>query len=130
MKYRGFFNAELAIDLHANLADIFTLGQFKKDGSPYQNNRNFYTEAEITAMIGHNESLYQTAGKKILDGTIAINPIVVKHHVKGCQFCQFKSICGFESDSHLSSGRKIKLKSRDDIKATLLMGGGENATSN
>lgn len=81
----------------------------------------------MSALMTHNETLYQEAGQKILSGKIEINPIVVKHHAKGCQFCQFKSICGFESDSHLSSGRKVNLKSKEEIRASLLTGGKENA---
>ncbi|GFH41591.1 ATP-dependent helicase/deoxyribonuclease subunit B [Lactococcus hodotermopsidis] len=126
MKYTGFFNADLATEMKDNFDDIFNLGQFKKDGLPYQNNQNFYSETEISAMIARNEALYQKAGKKLLDGKIEINPIIVKHHVKGCQFCHFKSICGFESDLHMSFGRKIKQKSRDEIKA-IIVGGKENA---
>ncbi|MDR1606663.1 MAG: ATP-dependent nuclease subunit B [Streptococcaceae bacterium] len=129
MKYNGFFNSDLASELNQNFEHLFNLGQFTHDGLPYKNNTNFYKESEITAMIAHNELLYQQAGQKILSGKININPIVVKHHAKGCQFCQFKSICGFEADLHLGSGRKIHLKSKDDIRNNLLTGGNHNESS-
>jgi ATP-dependent helicase/nuclease subunit B len=129
MRYTGFFNADLASHLKDNFDHLFNLGQFTKDGLPFKNNANFYNETEMSALMTHNETLYQEAGQKILSGKIEINPIVVKHHAKGCQFCQFKSICGFESDSHLSSGRKVNLKSKEEIRASLLTGGKENAAT-
>ena len=58
-----------------------------------------------------------------------INPVVVNHHAKGCQFCQFKSICGFEPDLHLSSGRKIHQKSKEEIREALLKGESINESS-
>ena len=129
MRYTGFFNSDLASHLKDNFDHLFNLGQFTKEGLPFKNNTNFYSEAEMSALMTHNETLYQAAGQKILSGKIEINPIVVKHHAKGCQFCQFKSICGFEADSHLPSGRKVNLKSKEDIRASLLTGGKENAAT-
>ena len=129
MRYTGFFNADLASHLKDNFDHLFNLGQFTKEGLPVKNNTNFYSESEMSALMTHNETLYQAAGQKILSGKIEINPIVVKHHAKGCQFCQFKSICSFESDSHLTSGRKVNLKSKEDIRAALLTGGKEHAAT-
>ncbi|GHU35837.1 ATP-dependent helicase/deoxyribonuclease subunit B [Bacilli bacterium] len=129
MRYTGFFNVDLASHLKENFDHLFNLGQFTKEGLPYKNNANFYSEPEISALMRHNETLYQEAGQKILSGKIEINPVVVKHHAKGCQFCQFKSICGFEADLHLPSGRKVNLKSKEDIRASLLTGGKEHATT-
>jgi ATP-dependent helicase/nuclease subunit B len=129
MRYTGFFNADLASHLKDNFDHLFNLGQFTKEGIPFKNNTNFYSESEMSALMTHNETLYQAAGQKLLSGKIEINPIVVKHHAKGCQFCQFKSICGFESDSHLPSGRKVNLKSKEEIRASLLTGGKEHATT-
>lgn len=129
MKYTGFFNAELASDLKDSFDDLFNLGQFTKENQPFKNNNNFFTEPEISAMISQNETLYQVAGKKILSGKVDINPVVVNHHAKGCQFCQFKSICGFEPDLHLSSGRKIHQKSKEEIREALLKGESINESS-
>jgi ATP-dependent helicase/nuclease subunit B len=129
MKYTGFFNTEFASDFEDYFSDLFNLGQFTKEGIPFKNNHYFYTETEISSLINHNEALYQTAGQKILSGKIAINPVAIKHHVKGCQFCHFKSICGFEADNHFLSARKINTKSREEIKQLLLAGGTENASS-
>ena len=129
MKYTGFFNASLASDLKNNFDDLFNLGKFTKDNQPYKSNANFFSEQEISSMITHNETLYKAAGEKILSGEININPTVVKHHAKGCQFCQFKSICGFEPDIHLASGRPIHQKSKEEIRETLLMGGKDHASS-
>lgn len=129
MRYNGFFNLALASELNDKFSHLFQLGQFTKDGQPYKNNTNFYSDVEITGLMTHNEALYQQAGKKILSGKIDINPVTVKHHVKGCQFCQFKSICGFESDLHLTSGRQVNLKSKEDIRAELQKGGDDHATS-
>ena len=129
MRYTGFFNSDLASHLKDNFDHLFNLGQFTKEGLPYKNNSNFYSESEISALMTHNETLYQEAGQKILSGKIEINPVVVKHYAKGCQFCQFKSICGFEADNHLPSGRKVNLKSKEEIRASLLTGGKENATT-
>ena len=125
----GFFNDALAGDLKNNFDDLFNLGQFTKDNQPYKSNANFFSEQEISSMITHNETLYKAAGEKILSGEININPTVVKHHAKGCQFCQFKSICGFEPDIHLASGRPIHQKSKEEIRETLLMGGKDHASS-
>ncbi|GFH40493.1 ATP-dependent nuclease subunit B [Lactococcus insecticola] len=119
MKYTGFFTDTLASHLKDNFDDLFDLGQFKKDGEPYASNQNFYTGSEISGMIAHNETLYKNAGEKLLAGTININPTVVKHDVRGCQFCKFKSICGFESDVHMGYGRQIQLKTKDEIKEAL-----------
>lgn len=129
MRYQGFFNLSLADDLKHNFDHLFQLGQFTKDGLPYKTNQNFYSDAEIDSLMRHNESLYQKAGQKILSGQVDINPIAVKHHVKGCQFCQFKAICGFESDLHLPSARQVQLKTREEIRAALLAGGNDHATS-
>ena len=129
MRYTGFFNSDLASHLKDNFDHLFNLGQFTKEGLPYKNNSNFYSESEISALMTHNETLYQEAGQKILSGKIEINPVVVKHYAKGCQFCQFKSICGFEADNHLPSGRKVNLKSKEEIRESLLTGGKENATT-
>lgn len=78
------------------------------------------TKAEFDKMRRFVRQKYQEAGNKILDGAVSINPYKLKEKTP-CQFCGFRSFCGFDPSlasnqyRHLTNEKTETILTKMDI---------------
>ncbi|WP_445993840.1 helicase-exonuclease AddAB subunit AddB [Listeria monocytogenes] len=78
------------------------------------------TRAEFDKMRQFVRHKYQEAGNKILDGAVSINPYKLKERTP-CQFCSFRSFCGFDPSltsnqyRHLANEKAETILTKMDI---------------
>jgi ATP-dependent helicase/nuclease subunit B len=88
-----------------DLKEIYNIGSFKKDGTPYKNNKRVTSNDDLNILLARNRENLIYAGEKIAKGEVEINPVAkikktgeVENLV--CEYCPFNAICGFEKDIH------------------------------
>lgn len=89
---------------------------------------NIYTPYEFEKLLIMNEKHYQTAGQRLKEGKIAINPVMRRSegidksgNVQGCRYCPLKSICRFEANIHMGRhtreiGQKTSAEIMEELK--------------
>lgn len=100
LKMRGLILADPQVfktmDRHiqTGYSELFSVG-LKNDGSFYRSSP-VIEETQFEILRSHLEMLLKRAGKRILDGDVAISPYRRKKS-SACQFCTFKPVCKFDT---------------------------------
>ncbi|MBR6564396.1 MAG: PD-(D/E)XK nuclease family protein, partial [Clostridia bacterium] len=68
-----------------------------KDGSIAKTATSFISHEEFSLIFDHIEKLMQKTGDSIAKGEINIDPVDGREST-ACVYCDFKSVCNFESD--------------------------------
>lgn len=77
---------------------------------------NVFKAENLDRLLSMNEAHYVKASERLAGGELTINPVKDKKDVKGCQYCQLKSICRFEATRHsLDYTREVGKKSAKAI---------------
>lgn len=99
LKMRGLILADPQVfktmDRHiqTGYSELFSVG-LKNDGSFYRSS-SVIEETQFEILRSHLEMLLKRAGKRILDGDVAISPYR-REKSSACQFCTFKPVCKFD----------------------------------
>lgn len=73
------------------------------------------SKKEIEALLDYVENRLEDGSKEILNGVVKINPYQLKNK-KACDYCPFKSVCGFDLRLPEHNYRKLGNVSMEDIK--------------
>lgn len=85
----------------------------KKDGEFTQTSK-LLREEEFRALIRHAESLVRRAAVKIAGGSAEINPCEYGNSTS-CDFCPYRSVCGFDARVPGYRMRRLNSMGRDEI---------------
>ena len=97
-----------------------------KDGSLAAKSQ-VITDGEYVALINHLKGKIKDIGTGILEGDISINPYETGAKT-GCDYCTYKSICGFDKDIKGYKFRKLKSLKADEVWAKI-QGGEQDGDS-
>lgn len=81
------------------------------------------TKEEFDKMRHFVRHKYQEAGNKILDGAVSINPYKLKERTP-CQFCGFRSFCGFDPSLTSNQYRHLTNEKAENILTKMDIEGG------
>lgn len=81
------------------------------------------TKEEFDKMRHFVRHKYQEAGNKILDGAVSINPYKLKERTP-CQFCGFRSFCGFDPSLSSNQYRHLTNEKAENILTKMDIEGG------
>ena len=103
-KYKGIFAEDS--ELYPLLDDTLEVKErsfvypilSNKDGvlAKESNSKAFYQEEELELLRQHNRHLMKNAAENIVTGEIFLNPYKKSSGEKACNFCPFRSLCGFD----------------------------------
>ncbi|BCA85869.1 ATP-dependent helicase/deoxyribonuclease subunit B [Enterococcus saigonensis] len=103
-KYKGIFaeDSELypLLDNTLDIKERSTIYPIlsNKDGilTKESNSTAFYQAEELELLRQHNRNLMKNAAENIVTGEITLNPYKKNNGEKACNFCPFRSLCGFD----------------------------------
>ncbi len=84
-----------------------------KPGRKQEN--KFVTEMELQSLLKNNREKIKKAGNKIINGEIQMNPAYQGKERIACRFCQFKSICTFDTMLKENNYHKIATLSKKEV---------------
>lgn len=98
LRVKGILNDDLsvldALDDEKNGKSLVIPASFNKDGEVKQA-PNILTEEQIRKLAEHVDSLIEDSVRQILKGKTEVNPYR-KDKKSGCDYCAYRSLCGFD----------------------------------
>ncbi|WP_044915544.1 PD-(D/E)XK nuclease family protein [Butyrivibrio sp. WCE2006] len=101
------------IDKEAGEASDVISVAFKKDGA-FKSASDVMPAEDFEEVSNYVTKLIKRSGQKIMKGDIEVNPYEMKERT-ACEFCRFKSICGYDESVPGYSKRKLPAMKDDEI---------------
>jgi ATP-dependent helicase/nuclease subunit B len=115
MKLRGIAtsDAEIIRAIDQNGENLTNM-KIKKDGEPAQG-ANVFSEEELKALMAHTVRLTEQFSQEIFSGEIAPRPYIKKDQSNACTYCDYKSICTFDTGFTANQYRNLEPVGREQI---------------
>ena len=119
-KMKGLIIADVKIikmndnTLESGVSKIVPAG-INKSGTVAQNRTNGVTSEEFKVLQEYIYKTIKDISKEILSGKIDLNPYYKKGKSTPCEYCEYKSICGFKSGENKNQYNYISDRTKDEV---------------
>lgn len=130
-KYQGLFvddpelfeRFDTTLVENSGTSSLFPLKKTVKGTYSKASKDKFYSEDDLQLLQQHNRENMQQAGNRILSGEIALNPAYKNKTKIACNYCPFRSVCGFDVMLKENQYHRITKRKKEDILQELKEGG-------